>query len=93
VLAGRAVLAEAQGRPGEACALHAEAALHWARFGFALEHGHAALGAGRCLVALGRAAEATAHLAEARRTFDGLRAAPLLAKADRFLAQASRVGS
>jgi tetratricopeptide (TPR) repeat protein len=93
VLASRAVLTEAQGRLTEASALYAEVAEDWARYGFALEHGQAALGAGRCLVALDRHREAAAHLAEARRTFDGLRAGPLLAETDRVLAQAGSAGS
>jgi class 3 adenylate cyclase/tetratricopeptide (TPR) repeat protein len=88
VLAGRAVLTEARDRPEEASALYAEVAEHWATYGFALEHGQAALGAGRCLVAVGRHPEATAHLVEARRTFDALRAGPLRDEADRLLAQA-----
>jgi class 3 adenylate cyclase/tetratricopeptide (TPR) repeat protein len=88
VLASRAVLTEAQGRLDEAGALYAEAAERWASYGFALEHGQAALGAGRCLAARDRHHEAAAHLAEARRTFDGLRAGPLLAETDRVLARA-----
>ena len=93
VLAGRAVLTEARGRPEEAHALYAEVAEHWANYGFALEHGQAVLGAGRCLLAVGRPHEATAHLVEARRTFDALRAGPLLAEADRALAQARSAAS
>ena len=93
VLAGRAVLTEAQGRHDAASALYAEVAEHWANYGFALEHGQAALGAGRCLVGVGRRHEAAAHLVEARRTFDALRAAPLLAEADRLLAQAKGAAS
>ena len=92
VLAGRAVLTEAQGRHDAASALHAEVAELWASYGFVLEHGQAALGAGRCLVAVGRHHEAPAHLAEARKTFDALRAGPLLAEADRVLAQAKSAG-
>jgi tetratricopeptide (TPR) repeat protein len=88
VLAGHAVLTEARDRPEEASALYAEAAERWMTYGFALERGQAALGAGRCLVALGRHDEATAHLVEARSTFDTLGAKPLLAGADRVLAQA-----
>jgi tetratricopeptide (TPR) repeat protein len=87
VLAGRAVLTEARGRHETASALYAEAAERWADYGFALERGQAALGAGRCLVAVGRHHEAAARLDEARRAFDALRAAPLLAEADRILAQ------
>jgi hypothetical protein len=87
VLAGRAVLTEAQGRPEEASALYAEVAEHWANYGFALEHGQAALGAGRCLTVVGRHHEAATHLVEAQRTFAALRAGPLLAQADRVLAR------
>jgi hypothetical protein len=57
-----------------------------------LEHGQAALGAGRCLVAAGRHHEAAAHLVEARRTFDTLRAGALLAETDRVLAQVKSTG-
>jgi hypothetical protein len=88
VLSGRAVLSEAHGKPEEASALHVEAARRWAEYGFALEHGQAALGAGRCLVAVGRHREAADHLLEARRTFELLRAGPLLADVDRALARA-----
>ena len=90
VLTGRAVLTEARGGHEAASALYAEAAERWADYGFALEHGQAALGAGRCLVAVGRHHEAAARLVEARRVFDALRAGPLLAEADRLLAQAER---
>jgi class 3 adenylate cyclase/tetratricopeptide (TPR) repeat protein len=86
VLAGRAVLAEARGKREEASALHAEAAERWADYGFLLERGQAALGAGRCLVAIGRHREAATWLGEAREAFGALRAGPLLADADRTLA-------
>ena len=92
VLASRAVLTEARGGLDSASALYARVAEDWASYGFALEHGQAALGAGRCLVALARQQEAAAHLAEARRTFDGLRAGRLLAEVDRVLAQARSAG-
>jgi tetratricopeptide (TPR) repeat protein len=87
VLTGRAVLTEARGEYDAASALYAEAAERWADYGFALERGQAALGAGRCLVAVGRHDEAAARLDEARRAFDPLGAVPLLAEADRILAQ------
>ena len=57
VLTGRAVLTEARGSHEAANALYAEAAERWADYGFALERGQAALGAGRCL-AMGRHREA-----------------------------------
>jgi hypothetical protein len=93
MLAGRAVLTEAQGRRDAASVLYAEAAERWASYGFALERGQAALGAGRCLIAVGKPHEAAGHLVEARRTFDALRAEPLLAEADRLLAQAKSVSA
>jgi class 3 adenylate cyclase/tetratricopeptide (TPR) repeat protein len=93
VLTGRAVLTEAEGKHDAASGLHAEAADRWADYGFALERGQAALGAGRCLVAVSRHREAAARLVEARRAFDALRAGPLLAEADRILAQAENEAS
>jgi len=92
MLAGRAVLTEAHSRYDAASELYAEVTGQWASYGFALEQGQAALGAGRCLVALGRHHEAAAHLVEARRTFDALRAGPLLDEADRVLARAKSAG-
>ncbi|HTE66109.1 MAG TPA: hypothetical protein VK736_07605, partial [Candidatus Binatia bacterium] len=77
-----------QGGHDAASAFYAEVAEHWASYGFVLERGQAALGAGRCLVAVGRHHEAAGHLIEARRAFDALRAGPLLAEADRVQAQA-----
>jgi hypothetical protein len=82
------VLTEARGGHDAASALYAEVAEHWADYGFALERGQASLGAGRCLVAVGRHHEAATRLDEAREVFDALRAGPLLAEADRILAQA-----
>jgi hypothetical protein len=93
VLTGRAVLTEARGGHEAACALYGELAKQWADYGFALERGQAALGAGRCLVALGRHHEAAPRLDEARRVFGALRAEPLLAEVDRLLAQAGREAS
>jgi tetratricopeptide (TPR) repeat protein len=93
VLTARAVLAEARGRLEEAGALHAEASERWADYGFALERGQAALGAGRCLVALDRGPEAVGWLDQARSTFGALGARPLAAEADRFLGHARGEGS
>jgi class 3 adenylate cyclase/tetratricopeptide (TPR) repeat protein len=86
MLTGRAVLTEAQGSHDAASALYGEVAEQWADYGFALERGQAALGAGRCLVALGRGQEAAGRLVEARTAFDALRAGPLLAEVDGLLA-------
>ena len=53
----------------------------------------AALGAGRCLVALDRGPEAVGWLDQARSTFGALGARPLAAEADRFLGHARGEGS
>jgi tetratricopeptide (TPR) repeat protein len=88
VLSANAILAEARGEPEGAAGLHAEAAQRWAEYGFVLEHGQALLGHGRCLVALGRPGAARA-LEDARKLFEGLGAAPLVAEADTLLAKAA----
>jgi class 3 adenylate cyclase len=64
----------------------AAAGLH--DFGVPYEEGHALLGQGRCLVALGRAPEAAAPLAAAREIFARLGARPALAETDEWLAKA-----
>jgi class 3 adenylate cyclase/tetratricopeptide (TPR) repeat protein len=88
VLTGRAVLTEARGSLLEASALYGEAAERWAGYGFGLERGRAALGAGRCLVAMGRPREAVPRLREAREALEALRATPLVAEVDAALARA-----
>jgi class 3 adenylate cyclase/tetratricopeptide (TPR) repeat protein len=93
VLTGRAVLTEARGQHDAASALYGEAAQHWADYGYALERGQAALGASRCLAAVGRHREAAVRLTEARQAFAALRAGPLLAEADRVLARAGTEAS
>ena len=65
------------------------AASGWREFGVPYEEAHALLGEGRCLVALGRAPEVAAPLAEAREIFARLRATPALAEADCLLRQVS----
>ena len=89
VHAARAVQAEMLERADEALGLYAEAAERWAGFGFVLEHGHALLGAGRCLLGLGRAREAAARLAAARDVFAGLQAQALVKDADALSEQAA----
>jgi hypothetical protein len=49
----------------------------------------ATLGEGRCLIALGRTADAGARLADARESLARLRAVPLLSAADDLLVDAS----
>jgi class 3 adenylate cyclase/tetratricopeptide (TPR) repeat protein len=88
LLSSRAILAEARGELDEAARRYTEAAERWADYGFVLEHAQALLGHGRCTVALGRAG-ASAPLEEARRLFERLGAAPLVAEADALLAEAA----
>jgi len=83
----RAALTEAAGAHEQAAALYAEAAERWRRFGAVPELGHALLGQGRCLLALNRPS-AEAVLREARQTFAGLGARPLVATADALLQRA-----
>ena len=91
--AARAIMAEAEGRMEEAVALHEEAADAWTRAGTPLEHGQALLGAGRCLVALGRRASADDKLSQAREIFESLRTRPLLVQTDAWLQRATALSS
>ena len=79
-------LAERRAEHESAAAEFAAAAAGWRDFGMPYEEGHALLGLGRCLVALGRAPEAAAPLCEARRVFAGLGARPALAETESVLA-------
>jgi len=65
LLAARAALAEADGALEEAALRYQEAAAGWAGYGHRLEQARALLGAGRCLLALGRP-EGRAQLQSAR---------------------------
>ena len=82
-----ALLAETRGEPEEAATGFAVAAERWHDFGVPYEEGHALLGQGRCLVALGRAPEAAPVLGQAREIFARLGAKPALAEVDRLLDQ------
>nr|MDQ2933434.1 AAA family ATPase [Chloroflexota bacterium] len=82
--ATRAALAEAHGEPEQAAELYGEAAERWQAFGNVPERGHALLGQGRCLLALGRAGHES-PIREARELFSRLRAAPRIAEADELL--------
>jgi hypothetical protein len=66
VLTSRAVLEEARSEDEAAATHYLEAADAWREYGFRLEQAEALLGAGRCLLALGREDEATPVLAQAR---------------------------
>jgi hypothetical protein len=89
--AAAATLAEARGRLADAAAGYARCAAGFRQLGVVPEVGHALLGQGRCLLALGRPGAAE-PLAAAARLFAGLRAAPLLAEAERLAALASPPG-
>ena len=89
VLAARAALAEAHGQLADAAGLYADAARRWGDFGSALERGQAALGHGRCLVALQSPAGARGSLEDADRVFRALGAAPLVEQAAALTEQAS----
>jgi hypothetical protein len=69
-----------------AVASFAHAAAGWRDFCVPYEEGHALLGQGRCLAALGRAPEAAAPLAAAREIFARLGARPALEETEAALA-------
>jgi class 3 adenylate cyclase/tetratricopeptide (TPR) repeat protein len=80
VVTALAVLAEAEGRYEEALVRYRDAALRWDVMGFALEQGLTRLGQARCLIALGRPAEADRPLVEASLRFQRLGALVPLAE-------------
>jgi ATP/maltotriose-dependent transcriptional regulator MalT len=84
---GRAVIAEAEGRVEEALADFRDAADRWKVYGSVPERGFALIGQGRCLIKLGRAAEADEPLRAARELFASLGAARPLAEIDDLPAQ------
>ena len=88
LFASGAALTEAQGDLEAACDAYAEAARRWERFEVSREQAYALLGQGRCLLALGRPADAAVALREGRRIFAALGTAPALAESDRLLAGA-----
>jgi class 3 adenylate cyclase/tetratricopeptide (TPR) repeat protein len=87
--AAHATLAEHHGDHTTAADAYTDAATRWEQFGVIPEHAHALLGQGRCLLALNRAAEATAVLQHARALFDHLHATPALIQIDTLLGQAT----
>jgi class 3 adenylate cyclase/tetratricopeptide (TPR) repeat protein len=80
VLTGQALLDETRGDSAGAATRYGELAERWRGFGNVLEHGHALLGAGRCLVRLGEASKALERLRVTHRVFLDLGARPLVAK-------------
>jgi class 3 adenylate cyclase/tetratricopeptide (TPR) repeat protein len=85
VHAARAVFAEAEGQRELSLRLYEESAHRWATYGFVLEQGHALLGAGRCLLALGHAQRAARSLRKAQAIFESLGARPLVAETRQLL--------
>jgi hypothetical protein len=86
-------LAESRGDLQAAANAYAEAADRWTGFGVVPESGFALLGRGRCLVGLGRPAEAGNVLRAAREIFERLDAAPMRTETDALLAEAITLGS
>jgi hypothetical protein len=84
LLAAQAALAEADGELDQAAQRYDEAAARWADYGQQLERARALLGAGRCLLTLGRP-EGRRRLQEAHAALAALHAEPLLAEADAAL--------
>jgi tetratricopeptide (TPR) repeat protein len=82
VVTARAVQAEAEGRFEDALIRYRDAALRWDVMGFSLEQGLTRLGQARCLIALGRAADADRPLLEARLRFERLGATEPLAEVE-----------
>ncbi|HET6744388.1 MAG TPA: tetratricopeptide repeat protein, partial [Candidatus Limnocylindria bacterium] len=86
-VAGRALVAERRGNCEEALAGFREAAERWEKFGIPLEVAHARLGEARCLIAVGRAAEAEASLVEAHEIFERLGAVAAIQQAESVQAE------
>jgi hypothetical protein len=89
----RAAIAEGEGDLALALGHHLRASRVWETYEFVLERGHAFLGTGRCLIALGRPDEAVGPLMQAREIVAGLGAVRLVDEADRLLAEATALTS
>jgi hypothetical protein len=81
-----AIAAEARGDLEDARARYADAGAAWLAYGSVLELGQARLGEGRCALALGEREAAAERFADARRWFERLDAAPLIAAIDAAVA-------
>jgi hypothetical protein len=93
LVTSEALLAEAVGRLPEAAAGFADAAVRWEGFGVPWERAQALLGEGRCLLALGKQADAARPLEEARAVLSSLKARPALAEVDNLLVKSARLSS
>jgi hypothetical protein len=89
VVGATAALAELGGHYDGAVEQYEEAAEAWGVFPHVLQHGLSLLGAGRCLLELGRSNEAGERGRAAREVFVGLGAAPLVGEADSLLERAT----
>ena len=89
MLSSRAIVAEATGDLERAAELYAWAAVGWGEYRFGLECARVSLGAGRCLLRLGREQEAVQLLTEARRLLQPLGARPLLDEVQTLLGTTS----
>lgn len=84
----RALMAEHRGSHAESAELFTDAAERWEKFEMPWMRAQSLLGQGRCLLALGRGAEAAPPLQTAREIFESLGAKPALAETDALLAKA-----
>ncbi len=84
-----AILMETDGDLEAAEASYADAADRWEAFTMVPERAYALLGRGRCLLELGREADAGSVLGDARRIFEEVGAVPALAEADELLRRSS----
>ncbi len=93
LVAANASLAESRGDRADAADVYADAARRWHDFGVVPEEGFALLGQGRCLLHLGRGADAVPALNAAHEVFDRLGAAPSLEETDQLLEAAQLRGT
>ena len=77
--AGKAAVAEQSGQLEEAAEGYRDSAERWASFTMPIEEVHARIGHARCLIAVGRGADAAASLAAARALCERMGANSLLA--------------
>jgi class 3 adenylate cyclase/tetratricopeptide (TPR) repeat protein len=93
LVAASAALSEARHDLTEAVDTYIDAARRWHDFGVVPEEGFALFGQGRCLVALGRNAEAVPVLHQARDIFQRLGAEPAVTETDALLVKATALSS
>ena len=89
LLTAGAIVAEAMGETKDAARLYAEAASAWKAFGNVVERAFALTGQGRCLLAIGKPAEATKPLRQARDLWAAMRAKPHIEETDVLLERAT----